>query len=63
MIGYILFFIICLNNNEAHVDFNDDLDYASVSGMFIPINSNLIIRKSNDLTVRTPEDSMGNFFF
>ena len=41
--------------NEAHIYFNDDLDYARFSGMFIPIDS-LDVQESDALSARTTDD-------
>ena len=58
MLGQIRFWILCtmcVMNNEAYMHFSDDLDYASVSGVFIPINSHFKIQTSDTLSARSTD--------
>ena len=44
-------------NNEAYMDFSEDLDYTRVSGIFIPINSHFKIQTSDTLSARSTDNN------
>ncbi|XP_065676502.1 uncharacterized protein LOC136092364 isoform X1 [Hydra vulgaris] len=52
MIANFFLLTVCVVYNEAYVDITDDLDYAGVSGIFIPIKANLNTKDSDELTAR-----------